>query len=65
MFQWGPYKAKMMRSFNKVQTLVKRNHYVTVQELTDEVGKSIGSVHTILSEELSLLNVSMKLCRNS
>ena len=34
---------------NQVRTLVMQNRRITVRELADEVGVSIGSVHTILT----------------
>jgi len=45
---------------NQVQTLVMQDRRITVRELADEVGVSIGSVHTILTADLGLRRVSVK-----
>ena len=37
-----------------------QGHRITVRELADEVGVSIGSVHTILTLDLGLRRVSAK-----
>ena len=44
----------------EVRTLVMQDRRITVRELTDEVGISIGSVHTILTADLGLRRVSAK-----
>jgi len=45
---------------NQVRTLVMQDCRITVRELADEVGVSIGSVHTILTADLCLRRVSAK-----
>ena len=45
---------------NQVWTLVVQNSRITVRELADEVGVSIGSVHTIVTADLGLRSVSAK-----
>jgi histone-lysine N-methyltransferase SETMAR len=45
---------------NHVRALVMYDRRITVRELVDEVGVSIGSVHTILTEDLVLRRVSAK-----
>ena len=45
---------------NQVRTLLMRDRRVTVRELADEVGVSIGSVHTILTADFGLRRVSAK-----
>ena len=45
---------------NQVRTLVMPDRRITVRELADEVGVSIGSTHTILSADLVLRGVSVK-----
>ena len=39
---------------NQVRTLVMQDRCITIRELADEVGVSIGSVHTILTADLGL-----------
>lgn len=41
-------------------TLVIQDRRITIRELADEVGLSIGSVHTILTADLGLKRVSAK-----
>ncbi|XP_068215884.1 protein GVQW3-like [Palaemon carinicauda] len=36
------------------------DHRITINEITEEVGKSTGSVHTILTEDLAMRRVSAK-----
>jgi len=45
---------------DQVRTLVMQDHRVTVRELAEEVGISTGSVHSILTDNLSLQRVSAK-----
>ena len=44
-----PSTSRNDNVINQVRTLVMQDHHITVQELADEVGVSIGSVHTILT----------------
>jgi predicted trehalose synthase len=43
-----------------VQTLVLQNHCATIREFAEEVGISIGSVHSILTDDLAMCRVSTK-----
>ncbi|XP_023232648.1 putative uncharacterized protein FLJ37770 [Centruroides sculpturatus] len=43
-----------------VQILVMVDHCITVRELANETGVSIGSVHSILTEDLGKKRVSVK-----
>jgi hypothetical protein len=43
-----------------VRTLVMQDHRVTVRELAEEVGISTGSVHSILTDDLSMWRLSVK-----
>jgi len=45
---------------DQVQTLVMQDRHVTVRELAEEVGISTGSVHSILTDDLSMRRVSAK-----
>ena len=42
---------------NQVRTLLMQDHRITVRELADEVGVSIGSVHTILTADLGVRKI--------
>ena len=44
----------------QVQTLVLRDRRITVREITNEIGISIGSVHAILTKDSGLKRVSAK-----
>jgi len=46
---------------DQVRTLVMQDHCVTVRELAEEVGINTGSVHSILTNDLAMRRVSMKL----
>jgi hypothetical protein len=41
-------------------TSILAYHYPTVQEVAEEIGISIGSCHTVLTEDLGMLWVSAK-----
>jgi len=45
---------------DQVWTLVMQDRHVTVQEHAEEVGISTGSVHSILTDDLSMRRVSPK-----
>jgi len=45
---------------DQVRTLVMQDRRVTFRELADEVGISTGSVHSILTDDLSTRRVSAK-----
>jgi len=45
---------------DKVRTLVMQDHRVTVREVEEEVEISTGSVHSILTDDLSMRRVSAK-----
>ena len=53
----GPSTSRNDNVTNQVWTLVIQDRHITVQELADEVGISIGSVHTILTADLGLRSV--------
>jgi len=55
-----PSTSRNDNVIKEVQTLAMQDHRITVRELTDEVGVSIGSVHTILTADLGLRRVSAK-----
>jgi len=42
----------------RVCTVIRGNHHLTVQEVADEVGISIGSCHQIFTEKLQMHHVS-------
>jgi hypothetical protein len=44
----------------QVRTLVMQDHRVTVRELVEEVGIRTGSVHSILTDDLSMRRMSAK-----
>jgi hypothetical protein len=61
--QWTANHVTVGRNDNvikEVRALVMQDRCITVRELTDEVGVSIGSVHTILTADLGLRRVSAK-----
>jgi hypothetical protein len=45
---------------NQVQSFVMQDHHVTGRELVEEVGISTGSVHSTLTDDLSMRKVSAK-----
>jgi histone-lysine N-methyltransferase SETMAR len=45
---------------DQVRTLVMQDHRVTVRELAEEVAISSGSVHSILTDDLTMRRVSAK-----
>jgi len=53
-----PSTSRNDNVINQVRTLVKQDRRITVRELADEVGVSIGSVHTIFTADLGLRRVS-------
>ena len=55
----GPQQAEM-ELIDQVRTLVMQDRRVTVRELAEEVGISTGSVHSILTEDLTMRRVSAK-----
>jgi len=55
-----PSTSRNDNVINQVQTLVMQDRRITVREAADEVGISIGSVHTILCSDLGLRRVSAK-----
>ena len=44
----------------EVMTLIMTNHYLTVQEIGDELGISKDSAHVILMQDLGMCRVSVK-----
>jgi len=55
-----PSTSRNDNVINQVWTLIMQDRRITVQELADEVGVSIGSVHAILTADLGLRRVSAK-----
>ena len=55
-----PSTSRNDNGIKEVRTLVMQDCRITVRELTDRVGVSIGSVHTILTADLGLRRVSAK-----
>jgi len=55
-----PSTSRNDNVINQVRTLFMRDRRITVRELADEVGVSIGSVHIILTADLGLRRVSAK-----
>jgi len=55
-----PSTSRNDNVINQVRTLVMQDRHITIRELADEVGVSIGSVHTILTADLGLRSVSAK-----
>jgi len=55
-----PSTSRNDNVINQVRTLLMKDRHITVRELADEVGVSIGSVHTILTADLGLRRVSTK-----
>jgi len=55
-----PSTSRNDNVINQVRTLVMQDRHITVQEMADKIGISIGSVHTILTADLGLRRVSMK-----
>jgi len=44
----------------RVRAVIRGNHHLTVQEVADEVGISVGSCHQIFTEKLHMHHVSAK-----
>ena len=55
-----PSTSRNDNVINQVRTLLMQDRCITVRELADEVGVSIGSVHTILTADFGLRRVSAK-----
>ena len=55
-----PSTSRNDEVIDQVRTLVMQDHRVTVRELAEEVGISTGSVHSILTDDLSMRRVSAK-----
>ena len=55
-----PSTSRNDNVINQVRALIVQDTRITVRELVDEVGVSIGSVHTILTADLGLRRVSAK-----
>jgi len=55
-----PSTSRNDNVINQVRTLLMPDRRITLRELADEVGVSIGSVHTILTADLGLRRVSAK-----
>ena len=55
-----PSTSRNDNVINQVRALIVQDTRITVRELVDEVGVSIGSVHSILTADLGLRRVSAK-----
>jgi len=55
-----PSTSRNAELIDQVRTLVMQDHRVTVRELAEEVGIRTGSVHSILTDDLSMRRVSAK-----
>ena len=49
---------------DQVWTLVMQDRRVTIRELAEEVGISIGLVHSIFTNDLAMRRVSANSCRS-
>ena len=50
---------------DEITTLVRANQRLTVRELAEECGISVGSCHDILMEKLKMHCVAAKICATS
>ena len=55
-----PSTSRNDEVIDQVQTLVMQDRRVTIRELAEEMGISIGSAHSILREDLAMRRVSSK-----
>ena len=55
-----PYTNRKEEVIDQVREKVLEDRRLTVQEIVAQVGKSTGSVHSILTEDLNLRRVSTK-----
>ena len=55
-----PSTSRNDELIDQVRTLVRQDRRVTVRELAEEVGISIGPVHSILTDDLATRRVSAK-----
>ena len=55
-----PSTSRNENVIEQVWTLVMEDHRMTVRELAKEIGIRLGSVHSILSEDLGMRRVSAK-----
>ncbi|PNF29274.1 hypothetical protein B7P43_G08953 [Cryptotermes secundus] len=55
-----PSTSRNENVIEQVRTLVMEDRRITVRELANEIGVSIGSVHSILTEDLCMRRVSVK-----
>lgn len=55
-----PSTSRNENVIEQVRTLVTEDRRLTVRELVEEIGISIGSVHSILTEDLKMRRVSAK-----
>lgn len=56
-----PSTSRKGKVSDHVQTLAMESCHVTIKELVDEVGKSMASIHSILSEDLAIWRVFGKI----
>jgi hypothetical protein len=55
-----PSTSRNENAIEQVQTAIMQDHRITVREIATELGVSIGSVHSILTENLHMRRVSTK-----
>ena len=55
-----PSTSRNYELIDQVRTLVMQDRHVTVRELAEEIEISIGSVHSILTDDLAMRSVSTK-----
>lgn len=55
-----PSTSRNETVIEQVRTLVMEDRRITVRELANEIGVSIGSVHSIFTEDLGMRRVSAK-----
>jgi hypothetical protein len=55
-----PSKSIIHENVNEVEKMVMNDRRITIREVADEVGKSIGSCHNIFSNVLGMKRVAAK-----
>ncbi|XP_064119006.1 protein GVQW3-like [Macrobrachium nipponense] len=55
-----PSTSRNVKFVENVRRKVEDDRHITIKEITEEVGISTGSVHTILTEDLAMRRVSAK-----
>jgi DNA-binding transcriptional regulator GbsR (MarR family) len=55
-----PLTSKTDENVDKVKDLVLENRRITIHEVANILGISVGSVHTSLKDSLNMHNIAMK-----